>query len=357
MGKKIRVAVIGCGGISHNHLDAYQANPDVEIYALCDINEKNLHEKAEKYGVSRLYTDKDKMLAELPEIDAVSVCTWNAAHAECTIAALNAGKHVLCEKPMALNAPQAEEMLEAAKKNDRLLMIGFVRRFGNDCKIVKDLIEHDRMGDIYYAKATYLRRKGCPGGWFGDKARSGGGPLIDLGVHVIDLTRYLMGNPKPVSVYGATFHKLGDRHELKGQAGYQSMSRSEGVQDVFNVEDMATAMVRYDNGAVLQVEASFSLNIAHDTGTIEMFGTHGGIKLDPELTYYGEMDGYMTDVKLAIPTALSFSGLFANEVNHFVHCVQTGEPCRNPAEDGVALMKILDAIYESARTGHEVVLK
>ena len=105
------------------------------------------------------------------------------------------------------------------------------------------------------------------------------------------------------------------------------------------------------------MEASFSLNIAHDTGTIEMFGTHGGIKLDPELTYYGEMDGYMTDVKLAIPTALSFSGLFANEVNHFVHCVQTGEPCRNPAEDGVALMKILDAIYESARTGHEVVLK
>ena len=115
-------------------------------------------------------------------------------------------------------------------------------------------------------------------------------------------------------------------------------------------------MVRYDNGAVLQVEASFSLNIEKDTGTIELFGSKGGVKLDPDLTYYGEMDGYMTDVKLATQTALSFDGLFANEINHFVDCNLTGCPCRNPAEDGVALMKILDAIYESARTGHEVVL-
>ena len=357
MEKKLKVAVIGCGSISECHLEAYSKNPDVEIYALCDVNEKNLNRRGNEYHVSRRYTDKDQMLAELPEIDAVSVCTWNAAHAECSIAALNAGKHVLCEKPMAMNAEEAQAMLEAAKRNNRLLMIGFVRRFGNDCAIARDLIEHDRMGDIYYAKATYLRRNGCPGGWFGDKARSGGGPLIDLGVHVIDLTRYLMGKPKPVSVYGATFHKLGDRHELKGQAGYQSMSRNEGVQDVFNVEDMATAMVRYDNGAVLQVEASFSLNMEKDTGTIELFGDKGGLRLDPELTYFGEMDGYMTNVTLAAKTALSFDGLFANEINHFVHCVQTGEPCRNPAEDGVEMMKILDAVYESAATGHEVILK
>ena len=211
MEQKLKVAVIGCGGISGCHLEAYSKNPNVEIYALCDVNEKNLNRRGDQYHVERRYTDKDKMLAELPEIDAVSVCTWNAAHAECTIAALNAGKHVLCEKPMAMNAAEAQAMLDAAKRNDRLLMIGFVRRFGNDCTIAKDLIEHDRMGDIYYAKATYLRRNGCPGGWFGDKARSGGGPLIDLGVHVIDLTRYLMGKPKPVSIYGATFHKLGDR--------------------------------------------------------------------------------------------------------------------------------------------------
>ena len=354
MDKKLKIAVIGCGNISGSHLQAYAKNPAVEIYALCDINEKNLKRRAEEYGVTRLYADKDEMLRELPEIDAVSVCTWNAAHAECAIAALNAGKHVLCEKPMAMNAAQAQEMLETARRNNRLLMIGFVRRFGNDCAILKDFIDHGQMGELYYAKATYLRRKGCPGGWFGDKSRSGGGPLIDLGVHVIDLTRYLMGNPKPVSVYGATFYKLGDRKNVHGAEGYRSFSAA--GKDIFDVEDMATAMVRYDNGAVLQIEASFSLNIEKDTGSIELFGTKAGAKLDPELTLYNELNGYLANVTLAAPTALSFDGLFVNEINHFVDCILTGAPCRNPAEDGVALMQILDAIYQSAKTGHEVQL-
>ena len=355
MEQKLKVAVIGCGGISGCHLEAYSKNPNVEIYALCDVNEKNLNRRGDQYHVERRYTDKDKMLAELPEIDAVSVCTWNAAHAECTIAALNAGKHVLCEKPMAMNAQEAEAMADAARRNNKVLMIGFVRRFGNDCCLLKDFIDNDQFGEIYYAKTTYLRRKGFPGGWFGDKARSGGGPLIDLGVHIIDLCRYLMGKHQPVSVYGATFDKLGDRHEIKSDVEYKSDSRS--GHDIFNVEDLAAAMIRFDNGAVLQIEASFSLNIEKDRGTIELFGTKAGAKLDPELTIYSEMNGYMTNVNLANPTALSFEGLFENEVNHFVDCVMNGGECRNPAEDGVTLMKILDGIYESARTGHEVIIK
>lgn len=128
-----------------------------------------MKEMGEKYGVTRLYTDKDIMLRELPELDAVSVCTWNSQHAPCTIAALQAGKHVLCEKPMATSAKEAEEMKKAAEESGKLLMVGFVRRFGNDCAIVKDFIDHDYFGDLYYAKATYLRRNGSPGGWFGDK--------------------------------------------------------------------------------------------------------------------------------------------------------------------------------------------
>ena len=351
---KLKVAVIGNGGISGVHLRGYSLNPDVELYALCDINEKNLKRRAEEYGVTRLYADKDEMLRELPEIDAVSVCTWNAAHAECAIAALNAGKHVLCEKPMAMTVEEAEAMQAAAEKNNRLLMIGFVRRFGNDCAIMKDFIDNGYFSDIYYAKATYLRRKGCPGGWFGDKARSGGGPLIDLGVHIIDLCRYLMGNPKPVSVYGATFNKLGNRSNIKSKAGYISQTREN--EDIFNVEDLATAMIRFDNGSVLQIEASFSLNIEKDEGVLQFFGTKAGAKLDPELTIYSEMNDYMTNVKLANSTALSFDGLFENEINHFVECVRTGKPCRNPAQDGVTLMKILTGIYKSAETGHEVLI-
>ena len=217
MDKKLKVAVIGCGGISGVHLPAYAKNPNVEIYALCDINEKNLNHRGDEYNVdpARRFLNVNDMLTACPEIDAVSVCTWNAAHAECTIAALNAGKHVLCEKPMAMNAQEAEAMADAARRNNKVLMIGFVRRFGNDCCLLKDFIDNDQFGEIYYAKTTYLRRKGFPGGWFGDKARSGGGPLIDLGVHVIDLTRYLMGRPQPVSVYGATFSKLGARENIK----------------------------------------------------------------------------------------------------------------------------------------------
>ena len=222
--------------------------------------------------------------------------------------------------------------------------------------LLKDFIDNDQFGEIYYAKTTYLRRKGFPGGWFGDKARSGGGPLIDLGVHVIDLTRYLMGRPQPVSVYGATFSKLGARENIKSGVGYLSESREEGKKDIFNVEDMATAMVRYDNGAVLQVEASFSLN-AKGSGTTQLFGTKAGASLDGDkLEIYNEYNGYMGNVTLAdVPT--DFGNAFDKEINHFVDCILTGIPCRNPAEDGVTLMKILDAIYESARTGHEVVLK
>jgi predicted dehydrogenase len=351
--EKIKIGVIGTGSISNEHIAAYLNNPQVELYAFCDINEDRVKMMGERYGVSRLFANKEDMLA-LPELDAVSVCTWNSAHAECAIAALNAGKHVLCEKPMAISAEQGRAMAEAASRNNRLLMIGFVRRFGNDTAILQDLISSDYFGELYYSKATYLRRNGNPGGWFGDLSRSGGGPLIDLGVHVIDLVRYLMGKPQPVSVYGATFHKLANRPHVKAKAGYASVGRTE--DDICDVEDMATAMIRFDNGAVLQVEASFSLNIKNDQGKIELFGTKAGAKMEPEIELYSESNNYMTNVQLDTPTSLEFNGLFCKEINHFVSCLMDGIPCRAPAEDGVAMMQILDAIYESARTGHEVII-
>ena len=351
--KKWKIAVIGVGGISEMHIASYLRNPDVELYAFCDINEKRLHEVGEKYGISRLYTDKDEMLRALPEIDAVSVCTWNSAHAPCAIAALNAGKHVLCEKPMATCAAEAQEMLDAAKKAGKLLMVGFVRRYERGSTLLRQLVSQDFFGELYYAKATYLRRNGNPGGWFGDKSRSAGGPLIDLGVHVIDLTRYLMGNPRPVSVYGATFQKLFNRPNIITPKAYNSTSA--GPNDICDVEDLASAMIRFDNGAVLQVEASFSLNLKEDTGSVQLFGTKGGARLSPELELYSEMNGVMTNVTPVCPPE-SFNLEFQEEINHFVHCFSTGEPCRSPAEDGVQIMRILDAVYESGRTGHEVIL-
>ncbi len=349
--KKVKVGIIGAGGISQSHIAGYKALDNVEIYAVCDINEQRAIECSKNHNIKHVFTDFNEML-KLEELDAVSVCTWNNVHAPATIASLKAGKHVLCEKPMAMNAEQALEMEKAAEESGKILMIGFVRRFGNDARILKDFIDNGMMGDIYYAKATYLRRYGCPGGWFGDKSRSGGGPLIDLGVHVIDLVRYLMGKPKVVAVTGATFDKLGARDNLKVKAGYLSADKDK----IFNVEDLAVAMIKFDNGSVLNVETSFSLNMKNDLGNIELFGTKSGAKLDPKLEFFSEMNNYLVDVTPAHETALSFNGLFENEIAHFVDCVANGTQCISPAADGVELMKIIDAVYESARTGREVVL-
>lgn len=350
----LKIAIIGVGSIAETHIHAYTVNKETELYAFCDIDKERLEYMGKKYGVTRLYTDYNEML-KLEEIDAVSVCTWNCAHAAATIASLKAGKHVLCEKPMAMNAREAEEMKKAADESGKLLMIGFVRRHGNDCRILKEFIDTDYLGEIYYSKAKYLRRDGNPNGWFGDKSRSGGGPLIDLGVHVIDLVRYLMGRPMPVSVYGATYQKLFNRPDIhKNPNRYQS-SRGKD-DDVCTVEDLASALIRFDNGATLHIEAAFSLNLKHDESCIEMFGTKGGAKLDPELELYSEVNKYLCNVRLDVPTALSFEGLFENEIAHFVDCIEGRKECIAPAQDGIILMKILDAVYESARTGHEVVI-
>lgn len=350
---KLKIGVIGVGGIAESHIGAYKNNPNVELYAFCDINEERLKAKGEKHGVTRLYTDVEDMVKN-EQLDAVSVCTWNCAHAKCTIAALNAGINVLCEKPMAMNAKEAEEMKAAAEKNGKLLMVGFVRRYGNDMDILQDFVKDGFFGNMYYAKANYIRRNGNPGGWFCDKSRSGGGPLIDLGVHVIDFVRYALGNPKPVSVYAATFSKLGDRRNLKTPKGYVSADHK--PDELCDVEDLATALIRFDNGAVLNVETSFSLNVSEDRGIIELYGDKGGAKIDPELRLYSEMNGYMTDIALKAQTALNFDGLFGKEINHFVDCVLGNSECRSPAEDGIELMRILDSAYESAKLGHEVII-
>ncbi len=356
--EKMKAAVIGTGSISPNHLRNYVNSPYTELYALCDLNRERALAKAAEYGVpeERVFTDKDEMFRTLPELELVSVCTWNSAHAECSIAALNAGCNVLCEKPMAINAAQALEMQAAAEKNGKLLMIGFVRRHEENMKILQDCVRAGFFGDIYYAKATYLRRNGHPGGWFGDKSRSGGGPLIDLGVHVIDFVRYLKGNPKTVSVYGATYQKLFDRANIKTAKGYIAARDNTQDKPPVDVEALVTALIRFDDGSTLSVEASFSLN-GKTKGGIELFGTKAGANLaDDGLHLYSEMNDRLVDIDYAGVKGQDFDQMFRDEVYHFIDCVANGTDCIAPAEDGVELMRILDAVYESARTGHEVIL-
>ena len=350
--KKLKIGLIGAGSIAHEHLKAYQKNPLVEVVALCDINPVQLAKMAEQYQIPKTYPTKEALLAQT-EIDAVSVCVWNSAHAECTIAALEAGKHVLCEKPMATTTAEAKAMAAAAKENERLLMIGFVRRFGNDAQIILDFKANDFFGELYYGKATYFRRHGNPEGWFGDKSRSGGGPLIDLGVHVIDLLTYLFGQKRPVSVYGVTFQKLLNRPAVKDKQSYISSTPGPVICDV---EDLASALIRFEDGSAIAIETSFSLNLKEDETKIELFGTKGGACLNPSLELYTEMNGYMTDVQLKMPSALSMDGLFDREINHFVDCLLNDTPCLSPAQDGVVIAQVIEAIYKSAETGHEVIL-
>ena len=346
----LKVGIIGNGGIAHCHADGYKELGDrVKIVACCDINEEKAKKFAEEYDIPNYYIDCKDMLAK-EEIDVISVCTWNSAHAPCTIAALDAGCNVICEKPMAMNADEAEAMKAAAEKNGRLLMLGFVRRHGNDAHDAKALIENGDLGEVYYAKATYLRRCGCPGGWFGDKTYSGGGPLIDLGVHVIDLIRYLIGNAKPVTVFGFTSDKIGARDHI-GTTGWTSETVVE--KPVFNVEDLATAMIKFDNGAVLQVETSFNLNKKNSEGDIELFGSKAGLTLDP-FELHTEYANNLADISIRGDHSFDFHRDFNREIKNFVDAVEGKAECIATAEDGVILMKVIDAVYLSAKTGKSV---
>ena len=350
---KVKIGLIGAGNIANTHLEAYQNVPDAEIVAICDINPKRLEKTANRFNIERRYPDVESMLAANPDLDAADVCVWNCNHAECTIKALNAGLNVLCEKPMAYSVKEAEEMLAVAEKNGKLLMIGFVLRFSDDAKIAMDFINKGYLGDIYYSKAQYVRRHGNPGGWFSDKARSGGGPIIDLGVHVIDLTRYMMGNPKPVSVYAVASERLGDRKHLKTGAGWVPEDATD--KDICDVEDFATALIRYDNGACTFLETSYDIN-GEDIGKKQLFGTKGGMDLSNGVKLYTTVNDFMADIDVKTANYKGGCDMFVAEMSHFIDCVKNGTPCRAKAEDGISVMKILDAIYESARTGHEVIL-
>lgn len=354
---KVRIGMVGAGNIANSHLRSYVKLPDVEIAAICDINPERLKITAEAFGIENTFASVDEMLENV-ELDAADVCVWNCSHAECSIKALEAGLHVLCEKPMAYNTEQAIKMKEAADKAGKLLMVGFTMRFSNEHEIAEDFIKQGYLGDIYYSKATYIRRHGAPGGWFSKKELSGGGPVIDLGVHVIDHTRYLMGNPKPVSVYAATFDKLKNRPNIKTGVGWSPMGANNG--DPYDVEDLATALIRYDNGTVTLLETSYSLNGESREGEKELYGTKGGMTLKgfgTELKIYTEVNGFLSDITPDIKAYKPDRNKFDEEMKHFVDCIKNGTKCLAPAEDGITIMKILDAIYESARTGHEVIIE
>ncbi|GIN39890.1 Gfo/Idh/MocA family protein [Heyndrickxia oleronia] len=351
MSKKLKIGVIGTGSISDSHLRSYQNNENADIYAICDFNEERAKAKAAAFQAEKTYTNHLDLLKDA-ELDAVSICTWNNTHAEIAIDALNAGKHVLVEKPLTTSVEKALKVEEAVKRSGKNLQVGFVRRYASNTKIIKNFIDHGELGEIYFAKATCIRRLGNPGGWFADKERSGGGPLIDIGVHVIDILWYLMGCPKVKSISGNTYSKLGNRSNIENLSFYKAADYDPSKN---NVEDMANAMIRFENGASMLVDVSFTLHAKKDEIAVKLFGTKGGAEIEPELSIISEKHNTILNITPQVDN-LSFDFVkgFQNEIDHFVNVCLGEKETLSPVQHGVEMMKILCGIYESSEKGKEI---
>lgn len=344
---KVKIGIIGAGNIAQSaHIPAYLKRDDVELTAVCDINEERAKEVAARYGIPR-YTTKIEEITAMDNIDGVSVCTNNNAHCAAAVAAARAKMHILCEKPMAMTVEEAEKMTKEAKDNGIIFMMGFVNRFRADTKLLKEFAEKGKFGDIYYSRAVVLRRRGTPLGWFTDLKKSGGGPVIDIGVHVIDLAWYLMGKPKPISVTGTTYSKIGD-YKTKGVSRWVAFDTDDLV---FETEDSAAGFIRFEDNKTMSFDVSWAINAKSVGSHAQIFGSKAGAKTSP-LEIYSEEEDYLMDSTPIIRE----ENPFENEINHFIQCVKEKTQPLSPPSDGYYIQKILNGIYESARLGREVIL-
>lgn len=350
---KWKVAIIGTGNIARMHAKHYRVEDRVEVVALCDIVEsKAVSYKNDFFPNAKVYTDYKELLKD-DSIDSVDICTPNYLHSVIAVDAFNSGKHVFTEKPDAVSVEEVLKMNEASQKADKTLMVMRNNRFLDASVMAKKFIDNGEMGEIYCGRCGWQRRRGIPGkrGWFTNKEQSGGGPLIDLGVHMIDLAIWLMGNPTPVSVSGNTFCKFADSELSDSVHSQFGEKKSSGV---FDVEDLAMGMIRFGNGTVLQIEFSWASNVKKERRFVELRGTKAGLKWeDAGVEFFSEMDGQLVDI--CPPNCHDEKG-HENNLKHFYDVVIDGvEPNFKP-QQGIDMIKILCAIYESAKTGKEVIL-
>lgn len=357
---KLRVGIVGCGGIANGkHMPGLSKVSDAcEMVAFCDLIEERAIQAAKQYGVPGAKVTTNYMdIANDPDIDVVHVLTPNREHSFISIAMLEHGKHVMCEKPMAINAVEAKKMLEAAEKSGKKLTIGYQHRQYLEAKKLKALIEKDTLGEIYYAKAISLRRRGIPTwGVFMNKEEQGGGTLIDIETHALDLTLWLMDNYEPEMVIGSTFQKLGNQPGLANPWG-------EFDHNAFTVEDAGFGMVKMKNGATIMLESSWALNLT-DTPFGSVFcGTKGGATyLNGKLELNGEEESSLYTKQFEKMKGVAFydgtsDDNVLNEQRQWMTALQNGtDPCVLPKQAYV-VSQILDAVYESARTNKPIYFK
>ena len=340
--KKLRYGLIGAGSnAERKHLNNYMTLPNVELAAICDVNIENAQRLAQKYSIPKVYSNYEDMLNN-EELDLVSVCTPNYLHAEISIYALEKGVNVHCEKPLAINAREAQKIVEAKIRSGKQVMVGLNNRFTNEAVYLKKYIDAGYLGDIYQVKAGWIRRSGIPGRgtWFTNKDCAGGGVMIDLGVHYLDLALYLIGMPEPSYVTGSV-HQNFCHTTTRNRNGYKG-----NPNGIFNVEDAAIGFIGLQNGATVNFEFSWASNIEQDKTFIEIIGTKGGVSLiNGELKIFSEL----LDTCVDISPKLNPNIKLMNEFEHFTNSILSGEVLIAPAEHGVYMMNIIDHFYEASR--------
>lgn len=351
----MKVAVIGCGTIANTqHIPAYLANEKAEIKYFCDIIPERAEKAVEEYGCGIAITDYKVALAD-PEIEAISVCTPNNVHPQISIDAMRAGKDVLCEKPAARTYEEALTMQKVQHETGRVLNIGVCNRFHNGVRVLKKLIDEGMFGDIFHVYVSFRAFRSIPGlgGAFTTKAIAGGGALIDWGVHFLDIVMYCCGDPKPLTVTGETFCKLGKNIPEYVYPG--KMWAGPPILDgTYDVDDSVTALIRTE-GPTITVNGAWAQNVKRDEMFIDFMGDKGGCRIDyytKEFTVYTTKDGELYEYTPEFEANIQI----ASEIDEFLDCIKSGEKLANHIDTNIITAKMMQAIYDSAEAHREIAL-
>jgi predicted dehydrogenase len=341
------IAVIGAGGIGADHIQSFQQHPSARVVAIAEVNAERGEEAAEKFGVPTLVADYRDLLKR-PDIDVVSIALPNYLHAPVALAALKAGKHVMLDKPIATNAADAAKVVNEARKQGLLFMVGQNGRFIAETQTAKQLIAQGVLGDVYHAKTAWTRRSGIPriGSWFTQRKFAGGGVTYDIGVHALDRCLYLMGEFDAAAVSGKTYAQFGPRGLGDGSWGRGEID----PRKPFDVDDLSIALIKLKSGRTVLLEASWAAHQPEpDYNGTQLFGTEAGLMFPPLRLFRHTENGYADEQVSHLPPLVS-----TNRMVHFIDVLLgKAEPFVKPAES-LAVQKILDAIYLSSKTGKEV---
>ena len=359
--RKLRVGIIGTGWIAESHIEQYVKFPDVEVVAMADLIPGKCQAFCEKMGVDytniHFYPDHKSMLAN-EKLDGVSICTYNATHAECAIDALNAGVNVLLEKPFTVTLDEAIEVMKAEKASGKLLTIGFQPRMDPNMQEIKKIVESGELGEIYYIQTGGGRRRGIPNSTFIEKSTAGIGALGDIGCYSLDMVLNAIGYPKPLTVTGYTSNFFGTNEKYQYADKFHTAKEN---AERFSVDDFAAAFVRLEGGIILDFRIAWAMHLDTPGDTIIM-GKKASLRIPStdcwngsvggEMTVYTDVGGLQTQIK--IPIIPNNKSLFEMKVRSFLDAIKDGSPAPVPSSQIVYNQAIIDGINKSAACGHEV---